>query len=103
MPDQEERPERPQQGQGRDQVQPQPGTAEPMDASAYAASSSESGGLYREEGPTLADAEGQPVSERPEMEEPSGGREARGATGRDDRGEQPEDRPGVGDVYRGGS
>jgi hypothetical protein len=80
-----EREEKRSEQEERGGVQPQPGTAEPMDASAYAASSSESGGLYREEGPTIADAEGEPVGDD---EEPA---------------EKPEDRPDVGDVYRSGS
>jgi hypothetical protein len=70
--------------------QPQPGTAEPMDASAHAASASESGGLYREEGATLADRQGDPVGEGEQV-------------GDEEEGEQPEDRPGVGDVWRSGS
>ncbi len=103
MPDHEEQRDQRKGGGGQDQAQPQPGTAEPMDASAYAASSSESGGHYREEGATLADADGQPVSQRPQLGELPGGREAREPLDEEEGGEQPEDRPGVGDVYRSGS
>ena len=47
----------------RDAQPEQPPEAEEIDGSAYAASSSESGGLYNDDGATLGSAEGVPMSD----------------------------------------
>jgi hypothetical protein len=47
-------------------INPEAEEEEPMEAGAYGASSSESGGNYDDEGPTTANIEGEPMDAREE-------------------------------------
>lgn len=70
--------------QPRDDQASQPPTTPEMDGDAYAASSSESGGNYDDEGATTAAPQGEPMRE-------------------EDEGEPMGEGPDIGDAHRSGS